>query len=99
VSARGENCLDQQGGKKTAKTGYGGLIFLSCSEIRVALGCCRWYDPQKVIWCLQGTWSVVLIINLACGWGSRNCSDSGFYWCGKPPIRRAKQTQVISLSC
>lgn len=27
MSAHGENCLDQQGGKKTAETGYGGLIF------------------------------------------------------------------------
>lgn len=98
ISAHGENCFGQQDGKKTAKTGYGGLIFLSCLEIRVALGCSRWYDLQKVIWCLQEAWSVIFFINLACRRGKGTCSDSGFYCCGKPPIKRAKQIRVISLN-
>lgn len=85
-------------GKNDPKHVMMAWFFFSCSEIRVALGCSRCYDLQKMIWCFQGTRSVRLFINLAYKWGSRNGSDSGLYCCLKSPIQRAKQTQVISLT-
>lgn len=47
-------------GKSEPKDVMVAWFFFSCWEIRVALGCSRCYDLQKMIWCFQGTQSVRL---------------------------------------
>lgn len=47
MSARWENCLDQQGGRNQPKRFMVAWFFLSCLEIRVALGCSKVIRPPE----------------------------------------------------